>query len=369
MRDEQTPVESAVPAILLVESDAEVTEAFTRAFDGEFAVHAVASGEEAVDALQSQDFAVLVADYDLPGMSGIEVLEQSIQAAPDLRRFLVTSSSDPKLVMAAMNRARIDQYVIKPWDEAALRIALRRAAETRATLLEARAQMSRLRAQNMALGQKVKERTREIGEIAERQRRLSVIDGTTGLHNHRHFRERWQGEVRRCRRYGQTVALIHLEIDHAAKVQDAGPGATDGILKDLAILLRSSVRGVDLVARFGIREYAIVLPATPKPNGALLAGRLSQCVRDHTLKMPGGALVTVSVGVGAFPDDGDTSSDVLARTRSAMKRSRAVGGNRVYIVSDEDEGLLPGQEDAAPASEEALRAFSSSGGDYGLAGD
>lgn len=87
------------------------------------------------------------------------------------------------------------------------------------------------------------------------------------------------------------------------------------------------------------------------------------------MKMPGGALVTVSVGVGAFPDDGDTSSDVLARTRSAMKRSRAVGGNRVYIVSDEDEGLLPGQEDAAPASEEALRAFSSSGGDYGLAGD
>jgi diguanylate cyclase (GGDEF)-like protein len=355
-RPQDEPIDPKDWPILLVDDDEKELEAFRRSYGAEFSVMCTTSAEAALEALRDGDFALVIADQRLPGMSGVEFLTRTLSDWPDLQRFLVTGFTDPKVVMDGLNRARIDQYVTKPWDEDALRIALLRAIEVRATLLRTRAQMAKLRAQNAALGQKVRERTREIGAIADRQRRLTVIDGVTGLHNHRLFRERWRDEVRRSRRYGATVSLIQIEIDGIRGAEGIDPIAFDRLLKDLALLLRISVRDVDLVARFGTLEYSIVLPETPKPNGALLAGRLAKAVRERRFSHPGGGRVTVSVGLGAFPDDGDTSSEVLARTRSAMKRSRAVGGDHVYIVSDEDEGLLEGSGDY-PFSEDALAAL------------
>lgn len=347
--------------ILLVENDEAEIEAFCRVYGEEFSIDVATTGEQALSTLRSGNYALVISDQCMPGMTGIELLTQALEEFPDIQRFLLTGVADPKVVTAGINRARIDQYVTKPWDEDALRVALRRAIEVRTTMLRTQAQMARLRAQNAALGQKVRDRTREMGEIAERQRRLSVIDGVTGLHNHRHFLERWRSEVRRSRRYGGSVALIQVEVDNLKDLSGVEPSLLDRLLKDLSLILRSAVRDVDLVARFGTREFAIVLPETPKTNGALLAGRLSQAVRERGLAHPKGGTATVSVGMGAFPDDGPTSSDVLTLTRSAMKRSRIEQGDRVYIVAAEGEALLEVQDDAHTASEEVFSKLSNAG--------
>jgi len=367
--DEQDPGQTTEPMdpkdwpVLFVDDDDASLEAFQRSFGGEFTVAVARTGDEALEALQRDDFAVIISDQRMPGMTGVELLMRTLSDSPDLQRFLLTEYSDPKVVMDGMNRARIDQYVTKPWDESALRVALRRAIEVRASLLQTRAQMARLRAQNVALGQKVRERTREIGEIAERQRRLSVIDGVTGLHNHRHFRERWRGEVRRSRRYGQTLTLMQIEIDGVADMADIDQQLYARLLRDLAILLRSSVRDVDEVARFGTREFSILLPETPRESGALLARRLSAAVAERKVSHPRGGDVSVSIGVGGFPEDGPTSSEVLHRTRSAMKRSRDSGGNQVFVVLEADQGLAD-TDDGPPNSEEALAALVDLSGEF-----
>jgi len=334
--------------ILVVDPDESRARAFTDAFAETFSIVACTDPDEAMRRLGEEDFAVLVAADDLGGVSGVDFLARSIEVEPDVRRFLIADAADPKVVIDALHRARIDHYVPRPWDEIALRIALQRAIEQRAALLQTRAQMARLRAQNAALGHQVREGNRAAGEAADRERRLTASDGITGLHNHRHFLERWRGEVRRCRRYGQTVSLIHLEVDGLPRGSSTAPGPSDDLLREIAILLRSSVRDVDLVARFSASEFAIVLPETPKGNGALLAGRLGGAIRDRDLARPDGQRVTVSVGVGAFPEDGTTSSSVLAATRSAMKRSRVRGGDQLFIVDSNDETSLAAQVESMP---------------------
>lgn len=334
--------------ILVVDPDAGRGAAFAKTFAETFSVVVCSDPEEAARRLAAEDFAVLVVADDLGSASGVDFLARSIAVEPDVRRFLLADGSDPKAVLDAMHRARIDQYVPRPFDEIALRIALQRAIEQRATILQARAQLARLRAQNVALGHQVRERSREAGQAADRERKLTVSDGATGLHNHRFFLERWRGEVRRCRRYGQTVSLIHLELDGLPRGSSVAPGEADHLLRAVAILLRSSVRDVDLVARFSASEFAIVLPETPKGNGALLAGRLGAAIRERGLERPDGSPVTVSVGVGAFPEDGSTSSNVLAATRSAMKRARMRGGDQLFIVDANDETSLAAQLESMP---------------------
>ena len=159
------------------------------------------------------------------------------------------------------------------------------------------------------------------------------------------------------------MSLIQLEIDGLRGGEKPHQSTLDRLFKDVALILRSSVRDVDLVARFGTLEFSVMLPETPKPNGALLAGRLSQAVRERAYPNPRGGMITVSVGLGAFPDDGSTPSEVLARTRSAMKRSRARNGDHVYIVSDEDEGLLESTDDIM-LSGDALAALNNASGEF-----
>ncbi len=326
--------------ILLVNGDDAENEAFLAAYGEEFGVDVADTGLQALSALRSGNYDLILSGQSIPDMSGIEVLAQALEDSPDIQRFLLTDGASSKVAPEDMTRACIDQYITRPWDEAALRVALTRAIEMRTTLLHNRAQVARLRAQNAALGRKVRDRTREIGEIAERQRRLSVIDGVTGLHNHNHFQEGWRSEVRRSRRYGGSVTLIQVEVDKLEDLSDLDQSKVDRLLRDLSLILRSSVRDVDLVARFGAREFAIALPETPKENGSLLAGRLSQAVRKRAFPHPRGGTITVSVGVGAFPDDGSTSSDVLELTRNAMKRSRSEQGGLVYVASSGSEELL-----------------------------
>ncbi len=166
-------------------------------------------------------------------------------------------------------------------------------------------------------------------------RQLAITDGLTQVANRRHFDERIQEEVDRSQRYGRPLVLLMLDIDHFKKVNDTyGHPAGDAVLRGVADVCRASTRTLDLVARFGGEEFAMLLPETDIPGALQLAERIREEIAAlpvsygrHTIR------VTASIGLAAT-QNGDRGSDQLIKAADEMLYAAKQGGrNRVTCAT------------------------------------
>ncbi len=169
----------------------------------------------------------------------------------------------------------------------------------------------------------------------ERERRrlmkMSRIDDLTGLHNLRALREQlpvWLGPALRTRR---PMAVLMVDVDGFKAVNDRlGHNTGNELLKEIASLLRFSVRVGDEPFRFGGDEFVLLLSDADGPGAMLVAARIQDmyAAMGQTLR---GTNVTValSIGVALFPDDGTTAEALLARADEALYQGKRAGGGRI----------------------------------------
>lgn len=182
---------------------------------------------------------------------------------------------------------------------------------------------------------------------------LSSRDALTGLPNRRAFEAALGREIDRVARSGEPALLLLLDIDHFKRVNDTyGHPAGDVVIQSVADTLRDCVRPMDLPARIGGEEFAIVLPNCPPAFGQAVAERLRARLEGQTIALsPQQHLgVTVSVG-GAYAPQWVRSSPTLWIERADLQlyRAKAEGRNRtcleptpVSLVSAEEKGMLFG---------------------------
>jgi diguanylate cyclase (GGDEF)-like protein len=180
---------------------------------------------------------------------------------------------------------------------------------------------------------------------------LSSRDPMTGLANRRSFELSLAREIDRVARSGEPALLLVLDIDHFKRVNDThGHAAGDTVIKAVAAALMECVRPMDLVARIGGEEFAIVLPNCPAAFGETVAERVRQRVEHMAVvHAPSHRLqVTVSVG-GAFAPQWVRSSAQLwiERADQQLYRAKALGRNlvsleptAVSLVSNEEKRAL-----------------------------
>ena len=181
---------------------------------------------------------------------------------------------------------------------------------------------------------------------------LSSRDALTGLANRRSFEVALAREVDRVARSGEPALLLVLDIDHFKRINDSyGHAAGDQVLRAVATALLDSVRPMDLVARIGGEEFAIILPSCPSAFGATVAERVRRRVeRAPVLVGPGGQPIGVTISVGgAFAPQWVRSTPALwiERADQQLYRAKAQGRNLVRlepaavpVVSAEEKQLL-----------------------------
>ena len=311
----------------------------------------IATASSGADALELFDelerdgerVAVVIADQIMPGMKGVDLLEVVDRRSPTTTKILLTGQAGLDAVVSAINRANLNHYLSKPWDEASLRLAVENLLRQYRLTEENRQLINTLSSKNQALVEmnreleaKIHERTHELAEANSRLAQLAVTDGLTGLYNHRHLHERLALEVERSARNGLPLSLLMIDVDHFKHYNDHhGHPAGDDVLRTVARLLTEGRRANDMVARYGGEEFSVILVDTAKFTAAKLAERIRDRVATHpfafTERQPNGHL-SISVGVASFPDDAADPDSLLKAADGALYAAKHAGRDCVVLA-------------------------------------
>ena len=162
-----------------------------------------------------------------------------------------------------------------------------------------------------------------------RSRQEATTDGLTGLVNSREFRRRLEGAFARQDRRDSPLSLLLIDFDHFKSVNDQlGHQHGDLVLQMGARIVRTAVRGQDLVARYGGDELAVIVADANGASAQRLAYRIIDAVHAAAVTTIPGKHLTFSIGVASYPEDGFTATELIAAADQALYLAKREGKDR-----------------------------------------
>ena len=297
--------------ILIIDDDAGVRDSMQEFIkDSGYDIYTASSAEEALELLKSEIVDVVITDIMLTGMDGLE-LTDLIKHNYDIDVIVMTGYSEKFSYEDAINKGASD-LVFKPIRYRELMLRLKRVLKER--------QLSIDRAKMLKTLEK-----------------LAITDGLTRLFNLRHFYKQLEIEIDRCNRYGHSLALLLLDIDHFKKCNDTyGHLEGDKVLIRLGQTIKVCLRTMDSAYRYGGEEFTIILPETTGKEANNVAERISASVESERFSTEAGEdfSITISIGVTEYFKE-EQLSKFIHRADQAMYKSKAKGRNRISFLAAE----------------------------------
>lgn len=178
-------------------------------------------------------------------------------------------------------------------------------------------------------------------EKIEELKAISVQDELTGLANFRGFCERLTYEIKRTQRYHSPFSVVFADIDFFKTINDEyGHFQGNQALRAVAQTLKSNVREVDMVARYGGDEFAIFLPEIDKTEAFAVAEKLREKMKKRSFIIDGGKKInlTMSFGVASFVSKIDGADSLIKRADTALYKAKERGRNQTFIAGSPKKG-------------------------------
>ncbi|MGA7671925.1 MAG: diguanylate cyclase [Nitrolancea sp.] len=170
----------------------------------------------------------------------------------------------------------------------------------------------------------------ELADANQRLESLATTDPLTNLLNHRAMNDAIDREVERAFRYRRQFSLLFIDLDHFKTINDTyGHGAGDVALYEFAAAVQSSLRGVDVLSRWGGEEFIVLLPEIGVAGAVECAERIRAAIASHRFPVGGGIHITCSLGVATFPENGTERSQLIELADQAMYAAKRLGRNQV----------------------------------------
>jgi diguanylate cyclase (GGDEF)-like protein/PAS domain S-box-containing protein len=172
-------------------------------------------------------------------------------------------------------------------------------------------------------------------EASESLRKSTSCDHLTGIANRRMFFESAEVELIRWRHSPRDLSLILFDVDHFKQVNDTyGHPSGDAVLRHLATLLTNTFREVDVVARIGGEEFAVLLPSTGLATASVVAERLRKAIEPNAVEANGFRIrYTVSGGVATMEDGVADLDGLIKRADESLYAAKASGRNNIQSWS------------------------------------
>lgn len=306
---------TATPREVLVAEDDAVYRHLLRSLlqRASFSVTTVPDGLAALNAAQAKHAPrLLILDWMMPGMSGIEVCRRLRLPTTDLYRYIILlTAKGAKADTIAGLEAGADDYLTKPVDYQELLARLRtgrRVLELEDRLLQAQTDM-------------------------EYQ---ATHDSLTGLWNRQAWKKLLTGEFERAYRNQTSVAVLMIDVDHFKSVNDTyGHSAGDAVLHKVAVALQSLVRAYDYVGRYGGEEFIILAQELSHDTAFDYAERIRATLAQTEIFHEVSPIsVTISIGVAFAERLQDRLPDRIVQIADrALYKAKALGRNCVFIDS------------------------------------
>jgi diguanylate cyclase (GGDEF)-like protein len=215
------------------------------------------------------------------------------------------------------------------------------------------AEIRDLRAEAKRLREALAEETAARTQLEEEIRALADHDLLTGVASGRRFGDRCSIAIVQARRNRQKLAVVQLGLDQFGKVNDRlGRGLGDDLLKSVALALESTLRQGDTIARFSGDVFTILLPGIKRDEDVtVIADKLRLALRSPFSIGGHDLLVTASLGIALFPDDGPDADSLVQSAAVAMKRAKGRGGDAWDVHAPRSRALAAERQ----AREGALR--------------
>ncbi len=277
----------------------------------------VKNGKSAIQIAKSQPIDVILLDLMLPDINGNEVarwlrLNQNTRGIPIIMLTVKGSVADKVTGL----EAGADDYLPKPFDEIELNARIYACLRTK------------------SLQDELKEKNHQLEGLLGRVEVLAITDPLTELFNRRRFTNVLEKEFKKTSRYKSPLSCMMIDIDHFKKINDEfGHKAGDMVLRDIAQIIKNTFREVDIPARWGGEEFAILLPLTKKDAAVKSAARVIKAISEHEFSSIDGKKITVSVGIASAPSPStDTADKLVDASDMAMYAAKKKGRNRIETV-------------------------------------
>ncbi len=254
---------------------------------------------------------LVIVSMDLAGFDGLRVCSQlrSLDRTRNISILVLAEQDDSTRVLRALDLG-VNDYLVRPVDRNEL-------------LARVRTQVRRKRYAD------------RLRETVHASIELAIVDPLTGLHNRRYLDSHFTTLVDEALNRGRPMSAMVLDVDKFKAINDTyGHDAGDDVLREFAQRVRRSVRGVDLVARFGGEEIVVLMPDTPLETARLAAERIRERVQAEPFRIHKGrnsVAVTVSIGVSSVDGLGETPQTLLKRADLALYAAKSGGRNRVIV--------------------------------------
>lgn len=298
------------PRVLVVEDNFLDSKVIRDYLDGQpYDLLSADSGEHAIEMASREKIDVMLLDVLLPGMDGFEVCRRikEEEQTRNIQIVLITGLTDlESKILGVENGA--DDFLVKPIHHREIQARV-------LALLRKKSYLDQICAHY---------------EIALSS---AITDDLTGLYNRAYFINSLDLELKRAKRQKYSIALIMMDIDDFKLYNDQlGHFEGDMLLRELAQVLRLSVREVDMAVRYGGEEFAIIMPYTDRCEAVTVAERVLDAIRNHPYSnslIHQVKPVSMSAGISVFPNDAESVNDLICRADEMLYRAKRSGKNQV----------------------------------------
>lgn len=260
---------------------------------------------------------LILLDIVLPDYTGDQLCQwlKQDEATRPIPLIMLTAKASIEDKVAGL-RIGADDYLPKPFNEHEL--LARVMACLRTKMLQ-----DELRGKNDQLESLLK-------EVEQK----AVTDVLTGLKNRRHFSDLLDKEFSRAKRFNDALACLMLDIDHFKSINDThGHEIGDSVLSKIGKIFQEAVRQIEVAARWGGEEFAMLFPKTGIQDCLKPATRIFESIKTHHFNgLPQDRMVTVSIGISGLPDPLITTKEELVKCADyALYRAKRAGRNRIEV--------------------------------------
>ncbi len=301
--------------VLMVEDSRVSLEVYAQRLERRgYQVATAISAEEARVELESGLPDLILLDVFMPKVSGFEFVRE-LRADPKTARvpiILISALSDTQHIVEGLELGAND-YVTKP-------IVMPILTARMEALMRSSELVRRLEVQTELLS------------------KLAAFDDLTGVYNRRSMFHHLEAELSRCRRYGRSLGILMLDIDHFKRVNDEhGHLVGDQALRWVASTLQNELRSMDFLCRYGGEEFCAILPETNRPGVARAGERLRAAIERSLFEYDDIEMhLSISIGGASWAsDESQEVPDLLARADAALLEAKRGGRNQVRVSNEE----------------------------------